>query len=175
MSEHLITPQPLIRLSWNWELPMISINILDSQVRTGLEAILKRMISTIWVNRFFADIKGSVPVSNIEFSTRVRLQITKRSYSKDGSDSPTEYDGRIKLKGKYKIPHFPLDPYLSFEIFTPLFRSSEQLCQKAGAQPELNTKYQKSIWLALEYTYQRDNTPHLKISNLITVSYTYRF
>lgn len=125
--------------------------------------------------QIFTDIKGSVPVNNFEFSTRVRLQITKRSYSKEGSSNPTEYDGRIKLKGKYKIPHFPLDPYLSFEIFTPMFRSSEQFVSKSRSTAGVDYKISKKHLAGMEYTYQRDNTPHLKIINLITVSYTYRF
>ncbi len=124
--------------------------------------------------QFFADIKGSLPVSDLEFSTRLRLQVTERTNVKHETGE-TSYDGRIKLKCRYRIPHFPVDPYLSFETFTPLFRSSGQFIAKSRSSAGFDYKISKKHLLEAEYTYQRDNTPHLKIAHLVTLGYTFRF
>ncbi len=125
--------------------------------------------------QIFGDIKGSMPVSDLEFSLRARIQMTERSYVKKESDSKAEYDGRIKLKCKYKIPHFPVDPYVSFEMFTAMFRSSDQFIEKSRSSAGIEYKITKKHAVETEYTYERDNTPHLKIAHLITLGYTYRF
>ena len=78
-------------------------------------------------HKWLADLKGFYSPGNFDLSLRLRLQIRSRIYDEDPSDTKAEYDGRLKLKGAYNIQDFPVDPYVSFETFTPVFRSSERL------------------------------------------------
>jgi hypothetical protein len=126
-------------------------------------------------HKWFADIKGSLPVSNFVFSARLRLQIMARTYLKDANADKAEYDGRLKLKCVYKIPDFPVNPYLSFETFSPLFRNEGRLVDKSRSTIGLEYKITKKHIIETEYIYQRDDYPHLSIMNIISLSYTFKF
>jgi hypothetical protein len=126
-------------------------------------------------HKWFADIKGSLPVNNFVFSARLRLQMMARTYIEDAADSKAEYDGRLKLKGVYKIPDFPINPYLSFETFSPIFRNEGRLIDKSRSILGLEYKITKKHIIETEYIYQRDNYPHLSIMHIITLNYTFKF
>ena len=126
-------------------------------------------------HKWFADIKGSLPVSNFVFSARLRLQIMARTYFEDANKDKAEYDGRLKLKGAYKIPHFPVDPYLSFETFSPVFRNEGRFIDKSRSTIGLEYKITKKHIVETEYIYQRDEFPHLSIMHIISLNYTFKF
>lgn len=126
-------------------------------------------------HKWLGDIKGSLPLNNLILSARVRLQIMARTYTEDESDDKAEYDGRLKLKAVYKIPDFPVNPYLSFETFSPLFRNEGSLIDKSRSTIGLEYKISKKHVLEGEYIYQRDEYPHLSILHIISFSYTFKF
>lgn len=126
-------------------------------------------------HKWFADIKGSLPLKNIVFSARLRLQILARTYFEDASDKKAEYDGRLKLKGTYKIPGSPVNPYLIFETFSPVFRSEGRLIDKSRSTIGLECKITRKHIVETEYIYQRDNVPHLSIMHIVSLSYTLKF
>ena len=126
-------------------------------------------------HKWFADVKGSLPLSNFAFSARLRLQVMARTYYKNDADKAPEYDGRFKLKGEYKIPDFPVNPYLSFETFSPLFRNEGTLIDKSRSSVGLEYKITKKHLVETEYTYQRDTYPDLSILHIISFSYTFKF
>ncbi|MBI5008810.1 MAG: DUF2490 domain-containing protein, partial [Bacteroidia bacterium] len=78
-------------------------------------------------HKWFAEMKGSLPLDDFTFSTRLMLQIMQRTYFEEEEDEIPKYVARIKLKAEYDIPKFPLNPFLSFESFMPLFKDSEVL------------------------------------------------
>jgi hypothetical protein len=86
-----------------------------------------------------------------------------------------EYDGRLKLKGIWKIPHFPVNPYVSFETFTPVFRNEGRLIDKSRSSLGLEYKITKKHIVETAYIYQRDTYPHLKILHIISLSYSFKF
>jgi len=126
-------------------------------------------------HKFLGDIKGSLPAGNFEFSVRVRLQILARLYTEDEGDPALEYDGRLKLKGVYKIPDFPVNPYLSFETFSPVFRNEGRLIDKSRSTIGLEYKITRKHIVDIQYIYQRDNYPDLSIMHIIALSYTFKF
>jgi hypothetical protein len=126
-------------------------------------------------HKWFGDIKGSLPLGNFVFSARLRLQIMARIYLEDAADDIAEYDGRLKLKGVYKIPDFPVNPYLSFETFSPVFRNEGRLIDKSRSTVGLEFKISKKHIFETEYIYQRDNVPHLSIMHIIALGYTFKF
>jgi hypothetical protein len=126
-------------------------------------------------HKWFADVKGSLPVNNFLFSVRMRLQIQSKSYLEHASDKNPEYDGRIKFRALYKIPKFPVDPYASIETFSPMFRTSDLFVDKARYALGLQYKINKKNIIEGEYIFQRDFAPHIKDMNIISVSYTLKF
>jgi hypothetical protein len=126
-------------------------------------------------HKWLADIKGSLPLNNLVLSARVRFQVMARTYTEEESDDKTEYDGRLKLKGVYKIPDFPVDPYISFETFSPIFRNDGNLIDKSRSTIGLEYKISKKHILDIEYIYQRDEYPHLSILHIISSGYTFKF
>lgn len=126
-------------------------------------------------HKLLADIKGSLPVSNFVFSARLRLQVMARTYIEDAGDAATVYDGRLKLKGVYKIPDFPLNPFLSFETFSPVFRNKGPLIDESRSSIGVEYKITKKHLVEISYIYDRDSYPQLSIMNIISLGYTFKF
>lgn len=126
-------------------------------------------------HKWFGDVKGSLPVNHFVFSARVRLQIMAKTYIEDAGDDKAIYDGRLKLKGVYKIPDFPVNPYLSFETFSPVFRNEGRLIDKSRSTIGLEFKITKKHIVETEYIYERDDYPHLSIMHIISLGYTIKF
>ncbi len=126
-------------------------------------------------HKWFGDIKGSLPAGQFVFSARLRLQMIARTYIEDEKDDRAEYDGRLRLKAVYKIPDFPVNPYLSFETFSPVFRNEGRLIDKSRSAVGLEFKITSKHYLETEYVYQRDTYPNLSILNIISLSYTFKF
>jgi len=126
-------------------------------------------------HRFALDFQGSVPVRNFSFSARARLQMTTKTYIEDDEDLKPYYYGRIKVKGAYKIPSFPLKPYLYYEPLVPLSSGSGFQIDRhrisAGAELQISMK---SI-LELEYIFQRDYQPHISDINIASITYKLKF
>ena len=125
-------------------------------------------------HKFFADVKGTLPIGNFSFSSRFRLQILKKTFIEKESDKVPDYHGRIKLKLIYKIPRFPVNPYLSVESFIPLYRNSSRLIDKNRFTLGSDYKISKKHSVGLEYIFQRDFKPHISDINIISIGYTYR-
>ena len=126
-------------------------------------------------HKWLADIKGTLPLGRFSLTARLRLQFLLRGQEEAEFDPEAEYDGRFRIKGQYRIPDFPVDPYVSFETFTPLFSGSDKLVEKSRSTAGVDIKINKRNKLFTEYIYERDVTPDLKIMNIISLGYTYKF
>lgn len=126
-------------------------------------------------HKWFGDIKGSLPLNRFVFSLRLRLQVLERTYFKDDLDNKAEYDGRIRIKGIYKTPKFPLNPYISYETFSHIRANSDPLINKSRSTLGLEYKINKKNIIDTEYICQRDYSPLLSILHIISVSYTFKF
>ena len=126
-------------------------------------------------HKWFADIKGSYSINKFAFSTRFRFEIQKRTYFEKESDKLPEYDGRIKFKVMYKIPKFPVNPYISVESFSPMFENSDVLIAKARYATGLEFKINKKNYIESDYIFQRVYSPHVSIMHIISLSYTFKF
>lgn len=124
-------------------------------------------------HKSFADVKGTLPVGNFYFSSRFRFQVQKKTFIEKESDKVPDYHGRIKLKLIYKIPQFPVNPYLSVESFVLLFRNSDRLIDKNRLTPGFDYKISKKHSAGIEYIFQRDLLPRISDINIISISYTY--
>ncbi len=126
-------------------------------------------------HRFMADIKGSYSLGVLSFSERLRFQAQKRTYIEDESDKKPEYHARLKFKATYKTPKFPLNPYLSYESFIPLFENSDRFIDKNRYSAGFDFKILKNQTLELEYTFQRDYAPHIEDISIASINYSVNF
>jgi hypothetical protein len=126
------------------------------------------------VHKWFTDIKGGGNIGNFSLSGRFRFQIQKKTFMKNAEDSIPYYHGRLKLSSKYKFRSSPVDPYISYEIFWPMFKPTENHIDKKRLTIGLEFKMIKKRSFDLEYIYQRDYRPHLLDSNIIALVYNFK-
>lgn len=126
-------------------------------------------------HKWFADIKGSLPLGHFEFSTRFRFQVVKKTFYENAGDKIPDYHSRIRLKGVYKIPEFPVNPYISIESFSAMFENSDRLIDKNRFTLGFEYKISKKHSVETAYIYQRDYLPHIKNINIISVNYNISF
>jgi len=126
-------------------------------------------------HKLFLDMNGSYSVGNFSFSGRVRLQELFKTYIEDENDKKPDSHGRVKLKTLYNIPSFPVNPYISAEIFCPVFNNPERTVDKERFTGGIEYKISKIHSFTLEYVFQRDYLPHLEDENIISVNYNINF
>ncbi len=126
-------------------------------------------------HKWFAEMKGSVPINDFTISARFMLQIMKRTYIEDKDDEISKYVGRIRLKAEYDIPKFPLNPFLSLESFTPLFEESEVLIDKERFATGFDYKINKKNGLEISYILERYSLPDALFYHVISLKYELSF
>jgi len=125
--------------------------------------------------KYFASVKGKLPVERFTFSARAMLMVINRTYVEDEDDERTFSTFRLKLKVDYNINNFPVDPYLGFESFTKIVVDSEQVLDKSRFFSGFEYKISKKHSIELEYMFDRDETPDLSYTHLISATYNYSF
>jgi hypothetical protein len=126
-------------------------------------------------HKWFADVKGSLPLENFTFSARFRFQVQTKTFYEDEEDKIPDYHGRIRLKVIYKIPQFPVNPYLCIESFSPLFENSDRVIDKNRFTSGFEYKIAKKHSIDAEYIFERDFLPHLSDMHIISINYTIKF
>jgi hypothetical protein len=126
-------------------------------------------------HKWFADLKGKLPLGNFDFSARLRFQQRYKTYFRDQNDKESKEAGRIKLKILYNIPSFPVNPYLSSELFFPMFTQSERSVEKNRFMAGIEYKIAKKHSFDLEYMFQRDYFPHISDINIVSFCYNLKF
>lgn len=126
-------------------------------------------------HKWFADLKGKLPLGDFEISARLRFQQRYKTYFEDENDKESKEVGRIKLKTLYDIPSFPVNPYLGAEFFFPMFSASKRSVEKNRFMAGFEFNIAKKHSIDLEYMFQRDFLPHISDMNIISVGYNLRF
>lgn len=126
-------------------------------------------------HKFFLDMNGSYSVGDFSFSGRFRFQERYKTYIENSEDEKPDSHSRIKLKTLYNIPSFPINPYISAEIFCPVFNDPERTIDKERFTGGIEYKISKKQSFELEYIFQRDYLPHLKDENIVSVNYDINF
>jgi hypothetical protein len=122
-------------------------------------------------HKWFADLKGKLPLGDFDISARFRYQQRYKTYFEDENDRESKEVGRLKLKALYNIPSFPVNPYLSAELFFPMFSGVERTVEKKRFMAGFEYNISKKNSIEIEYIYQRDFFPKLSDMNIISVNY----
>ena len=126
-------------------------------------------------NKLLIDLKGSYPAGHFSFSSRLRLEIQKKTYYAEGADRSLDYMGRFRLKGMYKFPEFPVSPYLAIETFSTMFKSTDVLVDKSRATLGLEFKLSAHNYFVTEYTLQKAYSKQSYSMSILSLTYTLRF
>jgi Protein of unknown function (DUF2490) len=126
-------------------------------------------------HKWFADLKGKLPLGDFEISVRLRFQQRYKTYFQDENDKESKEVGRIKLKIFYDIPSFPVNPYLSSEFFLTMFSGIQRNVEKNRFMAGFEYKIAKKQSIELEYMFQRDFLPHISDMNIISLGYNLKF
>lgn len=126
-------------------------------------------------HKWFADLKGKLPLGDFDLSARFRFQQRYKTYFEDENDKESKEAGRIKIKMIYNIPSFPVNPYISTELFFPMFTLSERTVEKNRFMAGIEYKITKKYSLELEYMFQRDFFPHISDINVVSICYNLKF
>jgi len=123
-------------------------------------------------HKFFLDLKTSVPYRNLNFSARLRIQRSSRTYIKDPEDEIPKYQSRLKFKTDYDFASFPLDPYAYAEVFLPIEKNKgfEIAKSRISAGAKLTISRRSSI--DFEYIYQKDKRPDLINTGILSINYS---
>jgi predicted porin len=126
-------------------------------------------------HKWFTDLKGRLPVGNFDFSARLRFQQRYKTYFKNENDRESTEVGRIKVRTLYNIPSFPVNPYISAELFFPMFRQTTRKVEKDRFMAGVEYNISKKHSVDLEYMFQRDFLPHISDINVISLNYNIKF
>ncbi len=96
-------------------------------------------------HKWFADLKGKLPLGDFDLSARLRFQQRYKTYFEDENDRESKEVGRIKVKSLYNFPSFPVNPYIAAELFFPMFTETERYVEKsrlmAGVEYNVSKKH----------------------------------
>lgn len=126
-------------------------------------------------HKFFLDLKGDISPGNFDFSCRLRFQARIKNYIQHEEDKHPDYLARVKFKATYKTPSFPVDPYLYFESFCPVYPSKTRTFEKNRFSAGLEFKVTRKQSFEAEYIFQRDYLPKLSDINIISINYNIKF
>jgi len=143
---------------------------IDVEISYRLTSAFENDSKYHFQHKAFLDLKGDVKHSNFTFSGRLRFQTRVKTYLEDYADKFPDYTGRIKVKAYYRTQSFPLNPYVYYESFSPMFANSERLIGKNRFSLGLEYKLSKMHSIEVEYIYQRDYLPKLSDTNIISLN-----
>jgi hypothetical protein len=126
-------------------------------------------------HKWFATLTGKLPLGDFDISARFKFQQRYRTYFEDEDDKEPKEHGRIKLKTLYNIPSFPVNPYISAEIFFPMFTETASSIDKNRLMAGVEYNISKNHSIELEYMFQRDYYPHISDINVISLNYKIKF
>jgi predicted porin len=126
-------------------------------------------------HKWFADLKGKLPLGNFDISARLRFQQRYKTYFEDENDKESSEVGRVKLRTQYDIPSFPVNPYISAELFFRMFKETTRHVEKNRFMAGLEYNISKKHSIDLEYMFQRDFLPHISDINVVSVNYNIEF
>jgi len=123
-------------------------------------------------HKWFADVKAKTSLGDLDVSGRVRFQQRYKTYFEDENDKESKELLRLRVKAAYDIPKFPLNPYVTSELFFPVFGNSSRTVDKQRFTGGFEYNISKKHAIELEYMFQRDFFPKLRDMNIISVNYS---
>jgi hypothetical protein len=126
-------------------------------------------------HRVNTDLRASLPYRDLSFSSRLRLQREVKTYIEDEEDHKVNYVARLKFKLDYDIPSRPVTPFLSYELFSPVFKDDGLVINKDRFSGGAEIKMSSRNRVELGYVFQRDYDPFRLNEHFISLSWKVKF
>jgi hypothetical protein len=126
-------------------------------------------------HKIFVDVKGTLKLSDISFTARLRYQVRYSTYFEYIDDKIPDQTLRLKFKGTYKTSSSPVNPYLYFESFIPLNKEPERFVGKNRIAAGAELKIIKGHSVEAEYIFERDWLPNISDISIISIGYNLQF
>ena len=126
-------------------------------------------------HKWFADAKAKFEPGRFTLRGRMRFQEQRRTYYKNEEYILPRYQVRLKLTTVYRTRSFPLNPYMEFETFMPVFSDKERTIGKNRFTAGIEYKFNKTHAVDLEYKFERDYLPKINDIHVIGLAYNLKF
>jgi hypothetical protein len=126
-------------------------------------------------HKLFFDAKGSWSPGDLSLSGRIRFQRRYKTYIEDEEDEIPDTHIRLRLKALYDIPAFKFNPFVSAELFCPVFKEFERVTDKKRFMIGFEYSLNKIHSFEAAYIFQRDYHPDLFDYNIISINYNLKF
>lgn len=123
-------------------------------------------------HKWFADFRAKTVLGDFDVSGRIRFQQRYKTYFEDENDKESKEHLRFRIKAAYDIPNFPLNPYVTTELFLPIFDHVSRTVDKQRFTGGIEYNVSKKHSIELEYMFQRDFFPDWTDMNIISVNYS---
>lgn len=123
-------------------------------------------------HKWFADFRAKTALGDFDISGRIRFQQRYKTYFEDENDKESKELLRLRGKAAYDIPKFPLNPFVTTELFMPIFGQVSRTVDKQRFTGGFEYNISKKHSLELEYMFQRDFFPDRTDMNIISINYS---
>lgn len=144
---------------------------LDAALSYRLTSAIEDDSEFHFQHKLFLDLKSDMKASRFSFSARLRFQTRIKTYLQYVEDKYPDYTGRIKLKATYRTPKFPVNPYVYYEAFCPMFSKEDRSIGKNRFSAGISYKISSKHSIDIGYIYQRDYLPKMKDMSIIDLEY----
>lgn len=126
-------------------------------------------------HKWFIGATGSLPLGDFDLSGRLRFQKRYKTFYEDEDDKIPNSHCRFRLKLDYDTPTSPFNPYVSAEIFLPVFNEPGKLIDRTRFTAGVELKITNRSSAEGGFIYIRDYLPRLKDKYLVSLCYKFRF
>jgi hypothetical protein len=126
-------------------------------------------------HKWFVDSRVKLEPGRFTLRGRLRFQEQRRTYFKNEEYILPRYQVRLKLTTMYRTPSFPVNPYMEFETFMPVFSDKSRVIGKNRFTAGIEYKFNKTHAVELEYLFERDYLPKIADMNIIGLGYNLKF
>ncbi len=126
-------------------------------------------------HKWYATVTGKLPLGDLDISARLKFQQRYKTYFEDEDDKEPKEHLRIRLKGQYDIPSFPVNPYISYEIALPMFNENVSGVDRSRFIAGAGYNLSKNHTIELEYIFERDFYPKMSDISIISLNYKFTF
>lgn len=125
--------------------------------------------------KWFTDAKVKFEPGRFTLRGRLRFQEERRTYYKSDAYILPRHQVRIKLTSIYRTQSFPINPYLEFETFMPVFSDKERVIGKNRFTAGFEYSFNKTHAIEAEYKFERDFLPRIADTHIICLNYNLKF
>ncbi|HNW57494.1 MAG TPA: DUF2490 domain-containing protein [Bacteroidales bacterium] len=126
-------------------------------------------------HRFYADLKGTVPMGRFTLSARYRFQEQKKTYIKSVDDEDATFYNRFKFELDYNIPRIPLTPSAFVEFSGQAMTSNDIMIEKRRVGGGLKYSITRKQSVSLDYIYLSSKVSNPAYFNVLSLNYSVKF